>query len=668
MSFFIDNEENSLINLNLNYNDSLLSSDIFGGMGKNPSSSSNNNQNNRTNNQNRTEQRVEKYQMERKKEAKEKLELKKENINILQIMPFLVSQYIVNKDGTKKLIETGLECEYDSNYPERRLLSKIDFKKNKNNIQIIKAEHVIPLEIFIENGMLYMITGKKFSNGLSSSVPEQIMKFNPESGEIQFTLEEKNKKFNYVSKYIVDTKNKKIKLNPYTEEEHKKIIPIPKIRCRRSPIINIYKFLNEMEQSNPVTIDSSFSDLKEKLNRIKREKVSQLTNKQKEIQATEHHLESKENREKFDSNLKLWKTNFDEWTWDKKKIMPIEEHEIRFVYQKIGEPRLSTQMGKILENLQSFDSRIKLERDIDNNFYRSVNFGVYTPYLVSYIVRYKQVNYNESTVDALCLTSENINDFSKFIHRFKSACFSIISLYYQLNERIQKQCVEISFRVPEIYIPKNIESNEPDIITDNIVTHNILFKPDEVQSKSVKILKPTIDDTGKKGICDVDSLHELKLEEPLFGNDEFSQIKDFDKLYMDDLNKKNIITGLIRLFTSDIKSNFTAFYEDKFNTKEIIEEVNKNIVDEKGFDLVNDFPILNNVQETINVNNLGAWGSPLEIKTPEKIDEQSTDKTKSSGFKSIYTPVYNGSKDKEYRQKYLKYKNKYMELKNKYNL
>lgn len=688
MSFLIDNQDNSIINLNLNIEESPISSDIFGGMGKGdinkkkPSSSSRSDKKVSSEEQSsitkpsHRETRTQEYKNKKYEEVTQEKIMKRrvtEN-DILTIIVGLFSQKIGEK-GNEQRIVTGLNTVADKNKPERRLLSNINFKKNKNMIEILSAEHVVPIDIFILNGVLHVINTQEFSNGKSKSMLEQIMKFNPSTGSIQFTLEERNKNFNYVSKYNVDIGEKKIKLNPYTEEEHRKIVPISKLKIIKGNFTNIYKFLNEMEPSNPVTIDSKYDELIGKLKRIRIEKAKELVSKDKELKTVEHHLYSKRTRQIFDSNLKLWKNNFDEWTWYKDKIMPIEQHDIRFTYEETKEPpKISNQMAKIIENVQPYDSRIKLEKVMDRDYYKAVNYGVYAPYLVSYILRYKQVNYYDATVDALCLTKDNIEEFAKFIHRFKSACFSIISLYYQLIKRLEKPCIEINYRVGEIY--KGFNDNQ----SANIIEHKLLFSPDESPSNSIKILKPSSEKVGeeKKGLCDVDSIDELKLDEPLYGNEEFSRIKDFDQMYMENLNQ-NRLSGLFDFFKSNIKSNFDLFYEDKFGLKQIIEETNKDITENEEIDLEKDFPSLDKPIEPIIIKNLGAWGSPLIVKEPvkqivTKPEDKPIPKTipKSTPFRVISTPVYDSSKSKskddDYYQKYLKYKNKYIQLKNKFNL
>ena len=62
------------------------------------------------------------------------------------------------------------------------------------------------------------------------------------------------------------------------------------------------------------------------------------------------------------------------------------------------------------------------------------DFGIYRPYLVSDILRYRYMGANNLSYQLLGISEKNIYQFTMFIHDFKSMCSSVISLILQLND------------------------------------------------------------------------------------------------------------------------------------------------------------------------------------------------------------------------------------------
>ena len=277
---------------------------------------------------------------------------------------------------------------------------------------------------------------------------------------------------------------------------------------------------------------------------------------------------------------------------------------------------------KPVKKFKSINHPIKTSKNIGE-------FGLYTPYLVSYILRDKPQS------EKLNINENNIDKFCEFIHGFKSAGLSLISLLLQLIEinnnytneynnmlsfnKKQKEAIKIlNIRANNEYTRrKNLKrfntSEHKEKPLNNIIikfpynkiysisndkstyiNHNIMINLDKNPNKIYDIkLNILIGELKENPDQVVKDLQFIELDEPFYGNSLHSnvddQIEDFDQLFINkntNTNTQNFFGNLVNSFTGDkLVRNII-----KFNKKTTI--VNNDSANIFAFNIDTDFPLL----------------------------------------------------------------------------
>jgi hypothetical protein len=444
---------------------------------------------------------------------------------------------------------------------------------------------------------------------------EQIFEFNLTSNDIVLQVREVKpvdsdvkSVYNFISKYkLVNTDSgSKIVPNPVTREEHKIIKPIRRylvfLRRLGNPKtngINIYAFLNTMLKSDEqITFGSRYADIKEKSQRLFNEfKTSKRITDSSRIVVAEdklvydsfeysnNNLEDEESFNQYKKMLSGWRKNYTNWS-NKPDINPIETFQYKFEINpsKTSKDKLSNTMVKLLERLQLYDpENIKLEKDTETvkklavikaatkdekdreeiveetvEITKSVDFGVYPPYLVSDLIRQNNKNIEggkiiySPTLEWVPLSEYNIDEFASFIHNFKSGAFETVSLLMQLYSkysfRLIPEVVLIKFNHLPIYGTTiwNPYTTKLSLIKSNIIQ----LKLDQTFTSNILTI------TASKGeVTDgrPEDLVLIPLDEPNYGRDEFSRVTDFDLDYADMVSSSSALSSL--------SSNFKIFFE-----------------------------------------------------------------------------------------------------------
>ena len=268
-------------------------------------------------------------------------------------------------------------------------------------------------------------------------------------------------------------------------------------------------------------------------------------------------------------------------------------------------------------------------------------FGFYTPYLVSYILRDKPQS------EKLNINENNIDNFCEFIHGFKSAGLSLISLLLQLidfyndytNENNkQKEAIKIIYKnaideyklrrktkslnqytipkreniINDYYLDKekpinniiikfpynkiySISNNKSTYINHNIMINLVKDPKSKMYDIKLNILMGELKENPDQVVKD---LQFIELDEPFYGNslhlNVVDQIEDFDQLFINKyINTQNIFGNLINSFAGDkLVRNII-----KFNKKTtIVNNDSANVKNDSAnifaFNIDTDFPSL----------------------------------------------------------------------------
>ncbi len=532
---------------------------------------------------------------------------------------------------------------------KQRLFSVIDSKIQSGKLNIQNVEHKFPIKAFIlnENPNTLVIESEpvKFTKtvvvGDSSkrfvADIKQVVHYYLDTKKIKFTLSS-NSGFHYISMYKFDERTKTISLDPYSQESHKVIQPVKRYKTVLSkldgPVVNIYLFINSHKlTSGKVSINSTLEELKAKMKLLNKERDEILRKAVKSISDKKtinifnfvnNVLTSEETRQEYDNKLKRWKRDYYRWTKKIENIVPVEEHEYMIEFVPIGKEKLSNTTAKLLKRLSPYDSRIVMEttNEVINvrehmrepekrtvEIMKSVNYGVYSPYLVSDILRYyildRDVAEEGSTVDLLAISKENIEQFCEFIHGFKSVLFSIISLHQTLCDIYSKtKCIAgsdykennklVSFKYSPIYMGSNW-------IGDNVVPPSInrtlLFNACKTATNCLGfVANPT--DT-------VLELQNVIVNEPLYGKNEFSRIEDFDLLFLNEKKTTNLADnigqmGSLLFGRTTLSSNYDEFYKNKFYETEDLEQEDNQQINSLELLTPKNFPLLSGSLELVD--------------------------------------------------------------------
>ena len=521
------------------------------------------------------------------------------------------------------------------------------------------------------------VDGKRYTAEL-----KQEATFNINTGEISIKLKEDASDFLYISNYKIDnmfTDSAKIVLDPYTQEPTKIIKNIQRTTTILSPLngpqINIYSYLNHhklLTGFDEVTTRSTLEQMKIKFNGLKSEfnKLKSQTVKSEDIKKeikkydfVDSVLKSDLTLTQYNNQLLSWFRNYNKWNTKGGNAPKAEEHQYIFEYKKIGKPRLSNYMIQLINRTHEYDSRIVSTKDTETVIDYTLldkaklqdreakvpikdqlkvvidiehvdeTFGIYAPYLVSDILRYVSTFLNLNAIDSLCLTSENIEEFCKYINGFKSLVFNVVSLYHQLVLHKQTSSCDKDI-IMKLSYSSSLYSNlswlknkQPTPIpTPGKQTESLLkasgkktsaLSPTETSALSVATtsvtetsassasfseyrIEPSIEHWIMFNPCPrstIDYLNILAKEppdqskivqfklldvsEPILGDTEFDTMKDFDLLYAESF-KPLEIAGLLSSFfgKTTLRSNFIDFIGKRYNyfedldTSKLIQETN----------------------------------------------------------------------------------------------
>lgn len=592
-----------------------------------------------------------------------------------------------NKQEIKPLV-SELQIPTKEFTHKKRLFSNITTSRKDETITIDSATHMIELDKIAikDNNFIIKSKIKTFNKTVEQDGKIyndeinlfQIMYYNIEEETIKFELlqnTESANRFHYISKYKFQNNEdgRRIVIDPYTTEEHKILKPIRNKYIHKTSCINIFKYLNEKEKSLPdVNVNSSIEELIAKLNLIKPE-IDKLRGKGArtgiekieiaEFKFVTEQVNNTEKLAKYIKDLTQWKSDYDEWTNNKTSIVPLEQHNVKFNRREYGEKYVSANNAKLLERLAPYDPRIDIDKinnstiqhdsdgkvTLNEEVTKAVDFGIYGPYLVSDILRYKQLWNNIDITDKLAISEANISEFSEFIHKFKSACLSLISLAWQLDDfrELNKdyKCgsniksrsnpnptLVVNFSFLPIYPESSwlVDKNHQ-ILT----SHQVIFDPCESKQNAIKIAVNFYEGTN------VINLSNIVLDEPAFGLYDNSKVRDFDILLSNQLK----IDQPVFVFGADsVEKNFTDL-----NTEERKEESLIKKIPVGEFDLETDFPSLQvttqATSQTITPAKgkvANAWNNRINKPTPNNNEATNMD---------------------DFKAKYLKYKAKYILLK-----
>jgi hypothetical protein len=583
-----------------------------------------------------------------------------DKFGIMKAICILANQtYLYNRQLKKMVV--GEKVDEKTFGQKRRLFSDIEISAQKGVFTINSVDHKFPIKsiVYSDSSEPQLILNSEIMQfnktvEIDESKPitftsnlEQTAYFNLKTGIIKIVLKENTKQFNYVSNYKYFETSGLIKLDPYTKDPHKIVKPVRRYRTLlthlNGPVVNIYKYLNRKTSGNQVTIGSQLSELKAKLSEIEpnikvimAKPTKHLADKAEIAQYNfvADVLTNDKTREEFDNKLRKWKNDYDNWAHKRDNILPIEQHEYKFEYVPAGKEKLSRTMERLINRLKPYDAKIILEHDtetitikednkevktVQSNISKPINYGVYTPYLVSDIIRFKNEFFDDTAVDTLALSADNIKEFCEFIHGFKSVLFTTISLYRQLlNIKLTHECAGvadnprfvINFEYANLYnkmawVKKPVKS---------VLNHQLLFKPCETITNCLQILaKPASQQIMKQELITVD--------EPLFGNIEFTKVDDFDEMYNSILVPTVLDSITFNLFGGpNLSKNYENFFIHRFQYKEEL----RYEADEDRYKELNvtddDFPVLNKVMSQ-KKSIVGKWLKPLNLQAIASLQE-----------------------------------------------
>ena len=347
------------------------------------------------------------------------------------------------------------------------------------------------------------------------------------------------------------------------------------------------------------------SDTYERLKRQKRDNV--ITKEDNDVLDIYNFIDgvlaSEDTLNEFNYKLTLWWKQYNKWTNRPDKItVDPERQQYMFDFTNTGKPRVSNYISNLLKRTSTYDTKIKFEEDTEiivdytkldeaTNLKRMAlakyedwktwakssqlqevkeqseitvkdrmkvtvpitsvpvpeTFGIYSPYLVSDILRYGSSFLKSDIITALCLTSFNIETFCKQINGFKSLVFNIASLYHQLSlHKMKTKCLnptandettgaiiikDFSYSA-SLYSKLSWHSLEG--LVEKSIEHSMKFLPCAFESGSLQILATLKSDTENLSV----PFKLLAVDEPIYGDNQFDNLLDFDLLYMDQLKAK----------------------------------------------------------------------------------------------------------------------------------
>jgi hypothetical protein len=546
-----------------------------------------------------------------------------------------------------------------SHYVARESKKKINISDVHHFVDIQTASFLDPNILHIKtNAKTFNRVRRIEDNDIEESMNlEQIMNFNLDTNEITLQLREvkapgtvEKSVYHYISKYILSKTDSGLKfvINPVTTEPHKIIQPIRRhtvfLRKLGDPNtgLNIYYFLNsKLEPSNKIIFGSPYADIKSKSDRlfekfkIERKITDETRIVNKEDKYTYNSFKYLMNILKDEASFNQYRKMLNGWRknyilWSKKhtisEIKPVETFEYKFEINpsRGSKDKLSNQMVKLLERLQPYDSKnIKLEKDDETvkkmttikatkrgekdkqkivlekvNITKSVEFGIYPPYLVSDIIRQTNKNIEDGriiysgTIEWLPLSKYNINEFTSFIHNFKSACFEIISLLFHLKSKYDvsprsTQAAAIKFNHSPIYAKTlwNPYEVEPHEIKSNIVrqllTETTIGRTLEVTASRGVI--PSQPPGSSNTMIPPEDLQLIPLDEPNYGQDKTDRVEDFDLQFANMVSPGSSKSKSVY----SLAPNFNDFYEI-FSKEYDIGELLPDYVEPKNLEMLNE--------------------------------------------------------------------------------
>ncbi len=371
-------------------------------------------------------------------------------------------------------------------------------------------------------------------------------------------------------------------------------------------------------------------------------------------------LKDEESLKTYKRDLFTWYENYKLWSFKPELIAPtIESHQYILEFRKTGKPRLSKYMEKLVTRTMPYDSRITMTEDTevvtdyinrefaerakrrDDNEVKKITdslakaqnqvererltkqlkkakdkasktieermqrtdtiktangFGLYTPYLLSDILRYGSVLMKSNIIDGLALSSQNIGIFADNINGFKSLVFNFVSLFNQivlhkitnahLCTNILNDVADVIIRtgynskiysnLSWLYLP-GADGSVPTYTIGSDITHPLRFMPCMGSTGSLNILKELKDEYLPK----TRDLALLSVDEPLMGSDEFGDIQDFDVIFSEQFKSTGILGALSALVFNPLVENFEKLLELKYDYTEDIgkEDIENSLVE-----------------------------------------------------------------------------------------
>ncbi len=585
------------------------------------------------------------------KPASQSEKLRTSPLNEVEIMKAIcdITNQYVNSGHDFLPISNGKTYDEKIFGVKQRLFSLIKSQKQSGKVVVENVEHKFPIKSVIFNekptGRLeantFFIQSEpvKFTKTVVVGTTTQKIVanvtqtayYNLNTKKIKLVLSTSDE-FHYVSMYKFDERTNTISLDPYTQESHKVIQPVKRYKTVLSklngPVVNIYLFINSHKlTSGKVSISSTLEELKAKMKLLNNERDEILRRAVKSISDKKtvnifnfvnNVLTSEETRQEYDNKLKRWKRDYSRWTKKIDNIVPVEEHEYMIEFVPIGKEKLSNTIAKLLKRLSPYDSRIVMETTNEDinvrehmrepekrtvEIMKSVNYGIYSPYLVSDILRYygfdRNVADKGATVDLLAVSKDNIEQFCEFIHGFKSVLFSIISLHQTLcGIYSSTKCIAgsdhkennrlVSFKYGPIYMGSNWVGES---VVPPSINRTLIFNACKTTSNCLGFVVAV---NPSETVIEVPN---IVVNEPVYGKNEFSRIEDFDLLFLNEKKTTDLVAsfsqmGSLLFGRTTLSSNYDEFYKNKFYEKEELEQEDEQQINSLDLLTSENFPLL----------------------------------------------------------------------------
>ncbi len=376
---------------------------------------------------------------------------------------------------------------------------------------------------------------------------------------------------------------------------------------------------------------------------------------------------------------------------DKDELQKLRERKSKIQStDKVGISRINEEIARAEEKARvSVSDRMKRTVNIES----VEGYGLYAPYLLSDILRYTSTFFNDTAVNELALSSENIETFAQQIHGFKALTFNFISLLHQLyshkklnpctkiDEEFGKLIINFSYssiiypnylwlrkdqgylrregieyKVDPVLLIDQGKSTVPtsstasassassalttsisipistlstsvagieiidDIQIPDSTNKHIMFKPCTRTDGNALTILSKAPEAPKNPIeaSERVNLILIPVDEPLYGENQFEQIKDFDLLYIKGKKEGGLGSLVSSWFSETLSSNFVKFVAKRYDYTEDLDP-SAHQTEQKVSDLELDseanFPGLGNGQqaEASKIKQIGWDSEKMEL-------------------------------------------------------